>query len=104
VTVLVGGDVPEALGEPRHQALLLVVVEHEVLAGERQGHLDEHVVPRDEADLDLEVRGTSIRRRPVLTRRSSTGSRGLAALGSARLVASRALGASEQPSQAEPDQ
>ena len=55
--MLVAGDVREALLEPRQQLLLLVVVEHEVLAGQRQRALDDHVVGDYEVDLGLHVTG-----------------------------------------------
>ena len=55
VTVLVARDVDEALDEARQRALALVVVDDEVLAGEREHPLDHHVVDRDRLDERLEV-------------------------------------------------
>ena len=48
--MLVAGDVREALDEGRQGALLGVVVDDEVLAGEGQCPLDDHVVERDRLD------------------------------------------------------
>ena len=55
VAVLVARDVGEALGEARQQLVLLVVVEHEVLAGQRERALDDHVVGGHEVDLRVHV-------------------------------------------------
>ena len=57
VAVLVAGDVREALHEGRQRPLLLVVVDDEVLAGEGEHPLDDHVVDRHELDRALEVLG-----------------------------------------------
>ena len=55
--MLVAGDVREALDEARQRPLALVVVDDEVLAGERQHPLDHHVVDRDRLDQRLDVLG-----------------------------------------------
>ena len=54
VAVLVARDVREALDEARQRPLALVVVDDEVLAGEREHPLDHHVVDRDRLDERLE--------------------------------------------------
>src|SRR5688572_26685406 len=55
VAVLVARDVVEALHEAGQRALLLVVLKDEVLAGESQHPLDDHVVERHRLDQALEV-------------------------------------------------
>src|SRR5829696_4980444 len=57
VAVLVTGDFVEALDEAGERALLLVVLEDEVLAGEGEHALDDHVVERDRLNQLLEIPG-----------------------------------------------
>ena len=61
--MLVARDVGEALDEGGQRALALVVVDDEVLAGEGEHPLDDHVVDRDRLDERLEVLGLA--RQPV---------------------------------------
>ena len=55
VPVLVAGDLVEALAEAGQGAHLLVVLEDEVLPGEGEHPLDDHVVERDRLHQQLEV-------------------------------------------------
>src|SRR3954453_7820338 len=59
MAVLVARDVVEALDESRQRAVLLVVADDEVLAGQGEHSLDDHVVERDGLHQRLEVAGVA---------------------------------------------
>ena len=75
VAVLVAGDVAEPLDEAGQRALLLVVADDEVLAGEGEHPLDDHVVERDRLDQRL---GSSGSLASLSTRERSISSKSIA--------------------------